>query len=105
DAVAGYAGNPFYRWSLGHVEWDAVVDRIDHAADRLTAVAQRGRPAQHLDLYGCQGIDRDRVVVAEIGSVVPPNTVFGDSDTRGGQSANHREARSRSESRCRDAGN
>ena len=39
---------------------DAVVGRAHHAADRLRAVAQGGRSADHLDLVGGQRIDRAR---------------------------------------------
>jgi hypothetical protein len=45
--------------------WDAVVDRVDHAADGAAAVQQRGRAAQHFHALDDERIDGHRVVVAQ----------------------------------------
>ena len=42
-----------------------VVDGVDHAADGLRAVAQRGGPAHDFDLAGGQRVDGYGVVIAE----------------------------------------
>ena len=55
---------------------DAVVVDTDDAADRLGAVAQRGRPADDLDLLCRQRVDRHAVVFAEIGDILRADAVF-----------------------------
>ena len=84
---------------------DAVVGRADDAADRLRAVAQRRRPADHLDLAGRQRIDRHEVVFAEIGHAAAADAVVDDADAIDIEPANDRAAgRSGREARTGDAG-
>ena len=59
---------------------DAVVGGADHAADRLRAVAQRRRSADHLDLVGGQRIDRHEMIFAEIGHAAAADAVLDDAD-------------------------
>ena len=54
---------------VGHAARDALVDDVDGAADRLAAVKQHGRAAQHFDTLGSQRVDADRVIVRGVRGV------------------------------------
>ena len=47
-----------------HVPRDAKIDDVDHATDRIRSEQQGGRPAQYLDPFGGQRVDRNRVILA-----------------------------------------
>ena len=55
---------------------NAVVDGVDDAADRLAAVAQRRRAADHLDSLRRQRIDRNSVVRTDVGDIEAADAVF-----------------------------
>ncbi len=57
---------------------DAAGDGVDDAADGLRAVAQRRRPAHHLDAVDDAGVDRHRVVLAERGHIVRADAALQD---------------------------
>jgi hypothetical protein len=61
EAALGARGEAAPRDELG----DAVVAGAYHAADGLRTVAQGRRAAHHLDLVGCEGIDRTGVILAQ----------------------------------------
>ncbi|MGY4362251.1 hypothetical protein ACVW0J_008744 [Bradyrhizobium sp. i1.7.7] len=69
---------------LGTAGWqrvrNPVVGRADDAADRGRSIAQGGRPAHHFDLIGRERIDRDEVILAEIGCAVRIGAVLDDAD-------------------------
>ena len=78
-------------------EGNAVVGGLDHAADRLRAVAQRLRAAIDLDLLDRQRIDRHAVVLAEIGDVHGADAVLLHADAEIVEAAQHRAGRARRE--------
>ncbi|TXN03770.1 AEC family transporter [Methylobacterium sp. WL122] len=83
----------------------AVVLGGDHAADRLAAVAQGRRPADHLDPVGDQRVDRHAVVLAEFRDVLDADAVLLDSHPAVVEAADDRAAgRARGVGRGRDAG-
>ncbi len=83
----------------------AVVLGRDHAADRLAAVAQRRRPADHLDPVGDQRVDRHAVVLAEFRDVLDADAVLLDPDPAVVEAADDRAAgRAGRVGRGRDAG-
>ena len=59
--------------------WNAVVGRLHHAADRLRAEAQGGRPADDLDLVAGERIDRHEMILAQIGGAVGADAVLLDA--------------------------
>ena len=70
-----------------------VVGRAHDAADRLRAIAQRRRPADHLDLVRGQRIDRHEVVFAEVGHAAAAHAVVDDADAIDVEAADDRPAR------------
>ena len=71
---------------------DAVVGRLDDAADRLRAVAQRRGAAIDLDLADRQRIDRHRMVGAQGGDVAGAKPVLLNADAIVAQAAQDRPA-------------
>ena len=69
---------------------NAVVDDVDHTADRAATVLQRRRAAQHFDALGHQRIDRHRMVVAQRRRVHRRAAVLQDADAVAVLAANHR---------------
>ena len=76
-------------------EGNAVVDGLDHAADRLRAVAQRFRAAKDLDLLDRQRIERHAVVLAEVGDVDRADAVLLHADAEIVEPAQDRPRRAR----------
>ncbi len=66
---------------LGDRARDAAVERVDRAADRLAPEQQRGRPAEDLDPFGDEGIDRDGVIDRSVRDVECPDPVGQNPDT------------------------
>ena len=76
-----------------------------HAADRLRAVAQSRRPADHLDLVRRQRIDRHEVVFAQVGRATAAHAIVDDADAVDVEAADDRPARcARRKARAGDAG-
>ena len=71
---------------------DPVVGRVDDAADRLRAPAQRSRTAHHLDPFRCQRIDRDRVILAQLRHAACADAVLLDPHAIGIEAAHDRAA-------------
>jgi len=69
-----------------------VVGRTHHAANRLRAVSQRGRPTDHLDLIGCQRVDRHEVVFAQVRGATAADAVVDDADAIDIEAADDRPA-------------
>ena len=89
----------------GHGVGNAVVGGADHAADRLRAVAQRRRSADHFDLVGGQRIDRHEMIFAEIGDAAAADAVLDNADAIDVEAAHDRPARrARRKARSGDAG-
>ncbi len=72
---------------------DAVVLGRDHAADRLGAVAERRRAADHLDAPVDEWVDRHGVVLAEIRHVLRADAVLLDPHPGGVEAADDRPRR------------
>ena len=70
-----------------------VVGRTDDAADRLRAIAQCRRPADHLDLIRRQRVDRHEVVFAEVGHAAAAHAIIDDADAIDVEAADDRPAR------------
>ena len=84
---------------------DPVVGRVDHAADRLRAPAQRRRAAHHLDPFGRQRIERHGVILAELRHAARADAVLLDAHAIGIEAAHDRAARRAGrEARAGDAG-
>ncbi len=83
--------------------WNAVVDRVDDAADRAAAVQQCRRAAQHLDTLDEQRLQRHGVVVAQARRVDRGVTVVEQADAVTVEAANDRAARLRPEAGGRHA--
>ena len=64
DTAGAQLGAAFQRARGGGLG-NASVDHVDRTADGAIAVQQAGRPLQHLDLGGEEGLDADRVVDAD----------------------------------------
>ena len=100
-AVAQFGG----AGGLGHRSArNAVVDRIDHAADGAAAVEQGRRPAQHLDTFDHQRVDRHRVVVAQARRVECDAGIAEQLDPVAVHAANDRPVGVGAEVACRDTG-
>lgn len=82
---------------------DPVVLGRDHAADGLRAVAQSGRPADHLDPIVDERIDGNGVILAEVRDVLHADAVLLDAHARVVQAADDRaRCGTRSEGRGRE---
>ena len=71
---------------------DTAIHHVDCAADGATAVQQRGRALQHLDLLGKERLDGHRVVHADRGHVSGGQPVAEDLHARAVQAADDRAA-------------
>ncbi len=84
---------------------NALVGDVDDAADRLRAEAQGGGAADHLDALGGERIDRDGVVLREIGDILRADAVFLDAHAGVVEAADDRPAgAARRETGAGDAG-
>ena len=82
-----------------------VVGRVDDAADRLRAPAQRRRTAHHLDPFGGERIERHGVILAELRHAARADAVLLDAHAIGVEAAHDRAARGAGrEARAGDAG-
>ena len=71
---------------------NSVVGRLHHAADRLRAETQGGRPADDLDLVGDERVDRHEMVLAQIGRAVGADAILLDAHAIDVEAANDRAA-------------
>ena len=83
---------------------DARVDHVDDAARRRRAVEQRRRPAQHLDPFGEQRVDDDRMIDRGVRHVERADAVGQHADTLALQAAQDRARGVGTEGGGRDAG-
>src|SRR4030095_13016603 len=72
---------------------NAIVLRSDDAANRCRSVAERCGSADDLDLVGAQRVDRNEVVLAEIGSAACADAVLRDADAIDVEATHDRAAR------------
>ena len=97
---------PMPRTSFPSAEIDGnpVVDGVDDAADRLAAIAKRGRARAALPLrVAANGSRGTRVIVADVGDIVTAKAVLGHAHARRTQAADHGTRRARREARRGDA--
>jgi hypothetical protein len=71
----------------------AIVDGVDHPADGLAAIPQRGGSSDHLDPLRRQGIDGHSVIRPDLGHIEAADTVFQRTHPVGVETTNHRPAR------------
>ena len=88
----------------GHHRRHALVLDAHHAADGLRAVAQACRAADHLHHVGAVGIDRDGVVLADVGHVARGDAVLLDAHPVIVEAADNRPVGAGREGRAGDAG-
>jgi hypothetical protein len=65
--------------ALRHELGNAAIDGVNDATDRLAAVAQRGRPAYHLDLVGAERVDGNRMVFRQVRNIMRGDAVLLDA--------------------------
>lgn len=65
---------------FGHAAGNALVNDVDHAADRRRAEQQRLGTAQHLDAFGQQRVDHGSMIDAGVGHVDRADAIDQDTD-------------------------
>ena len=88
---------------LGQGARDALVDHVDHAADRRRAIEQHRRTAQHLDALGQQRIDDHRMIGRGVRDVDRADPVGEHADALALEAAQDRARGTGTEGRGRDA--
>ncbi len=74
---------------LGHLVGNAVVDDIDHAADRTAAIAQCGWSPQDFDTFRQQCFRGDGVIATHGRGIHGAETILQDANTVIALTANH----------------
>jgi len=89
---------------IRHPGGDALVDHVDRAADRLAAVKQHGRAAQHFDALDRDRFDGGGVIDRGVGNIRRAHTVDQHAHALALLAAQHRARGAGGEAGGRDAG-